>query len=73
MEKYFKKIKNKYEELNKKLNELTLEEERLEEEHDNLLDEYNLCNKAYSDSCDIYTKANNRIENKKRKYIDKKN
>ena len=73
MKELLKNVRKKYDELNKKLNELSLEEERLEEEHDNLLDEYNLCNKAYSDSCDIYTKTNNRIENKKRKYIDKKN
>ena len=73
MEELLKNVRKRYDELNKKLNELSLEEERLEEEHDNLLDEYNLCNKAYSDSCDIYAKANNRIENKKRKYIDKKN
>ena len=73
MEELLKNIKNKYEELNKKINELTLEEEGLKEEHNILMDEYNLCNKAYSDSCDTYIKFNNKIEGKKRKYVKKKN
>lgn len=72
MEKFLKNIKNKYEELNKKNNDLTLKEEKLKEEHDVLLDEYNLCNKAYNNSCDAYAKYNNRLEDKKKKYIKKK-
>lgn len=65
-------IRNKYNELIKKHKQLKSEEEKLKDEHADLLEEYNLCNKAYSDSCDIYTKVDNRLNERERKYIAKK-
>lgn len=65
-------IKNKYNELIEKFNELTLEEEKVNDEHSSLLDEYEMSKRAYSDVCDVYTKVNNRLSERKRKYVSKK-
>lgn len=65
-------IKNKYNELIEKYNELTLEEEKANDEHSSLLDEYEMSKRAYSDVCDVYTKINNRLSERKRKYVSKK-
>ena len=55
-----------------KLNELTLEEEKVNDDHSSLLDEYEMSKRAYSDVCDVYTKVNNRLSERKRKYVSKK-
>ena len=65
-------IKNKYNELIKKLDKLTLEEEKVNDDHSYLLDEYEMSKRAYSDVCDVYTKINNRLSERKCKYVTRK-
>lgn len=64
-------VKMQYDDLSKKIHDLSIEEEVHQDEYSSLVDEYNLCKKAYYDSVEIYNKVNRRFEDKKYKYVSK--
>lgn len=72
MNDFIEQIKNNFKKLNLSYENILLEEEKLNNEHDSLLDDYALCRKAYYDSCDTYTKFKNKLDQRRKKYISKK-